>query len=160
MAAYRPMDVDENKMMEKEILDLCQKREETNNTLQNMYSILKRLENNRASIVANIRCGMKTDWHNIVNTVLSLYREEYRRFEKSMKNIYSTSNSDNANYEFMTICFTINDCEQIIDCVISQILQVYEEYETARSETLNNTPIVNDVVNKILCVVLIPLVPH
>ena len=148
MSAYSQKDVDFNMSIENDVNDLLDKTQETNNTMSHIYKILKLIEYNRSTILANIRCGMITNWTQILARTTKQYRDECMKFEKSLANCYSVGSRGNS--VFMSYCFTMNDCYEIMDNVVKPIVETDKEYSEARSESLHNTPVHNDVVSEIM----------
>ena len=72
-------------------------------------------------------------------------------FEKYLKSrSENIQNNVNGDFEFMDTCYIMNESAEIVDIKIMNLLSIYNDYNKARKQSLNNTPIMDDVKKYIL----------
>ena len=104
------------------------------------------------NINANIKCGMVTNWKDILTEIKNKYVvKQLVTFEKYLRSRgENIQNNVNGDVEFMDTCYIMNESAEIVDVKITNLLSIYNEYEDARKQSLNNTPMMDEVKRYIL----------
>lgn len=137
-AAYSEKDFLMNQNMEKEMLEKVHAVFETNDYLSNIDKVFYFLDYNFSSIRSNIRCGMVTNWKEIMEELEIVYKKVLLKIQKKIqkKNMKYEGNGSNSDSEFMNLCFVYNHCEIGILHYVHPIIVLCDDYSSALEETL------------------------
>ena len=150
--AYRTKDILFNNNLEQEVMDILSEIDKSNNIISSVRDVLLIIDYNYMNISANIKCGMVTNWKDILNEIKNKYVvKQLITFEKYLKSrSENIQNNVNGDFEFMDTCYIMNESAEIVDIKIMNLLSIYNDYNKARKQSLNNTPIMDDVKKYIL----------
>ena len=150
--AYRTKDILFNNNLEQEVMDLLSEVDQSNNIIPRVRDVLLVIDYNYMNINANIKCGMITNWKDILTEIKNKYVvKQLVTFEKYLRSRgENIQNNVNGDVEFMDTCYIMNESAEIVDVKIMNLLSIYNEYENARKQSLNNTPMMDEVKRYIL----------
>ena len=136
--AYSEKDFLMNQDIEREMMKEIQGVFETNDYLTKIDKVFSLLDYNYSTIRSNIRCGMVTNWKEIMEELDEVYKKVLLKIQKTIqtKKMEYLGNGSNADTEFMNLCFIYNHCETSILHFVYPIIALCDEYSSVVTETL------------------------
>ena len=127
-----------NQDIEREMMKEIQGVFETNEYLTKIDKVFSLLDYNYSTIRSNIRCGMVTNWIEIMVELEEVYKKVLLKIQKTIqtKKMKYHGNGSNADTEFMNLCFIYNHCETSILHFVYPIIALCDEYSSVVTETL------------------------